>query len=470
MLKEECGVFGIYNSDVAAQLTYLGLYALQHRGQESAGIISYNKTNDVFHAKKGNGLVSRVFDKNDLKELIGMSAIGHVRYSTTGEDNNINIQPLMVKCVKGTLAIAHNGNLTNSKELYDELRQNGAIFQTTLDTEVVLHLVAKSKKEKLEDAIVDALTKIKGSFSMVFLTKNYVIAARDAHGVRPLVLGELNEQYVVASETCALDLIGAKYVREIEPGEVLFISKYGLKSRRFAEKEKKLNHCIFEYIYFSRPDSILFGQSVYEIQKKLGARLAQESPADADLVIAVPDSGNSAAIGYSEKSHIPFEIGLMRNHYIGRTFIQNSQIAREIGVKIKLSPIKHVLKGKKVIVIDDSLVRGTTSKKIVKMLRKAGAKEIHLRISSPPYKHSCFYGVDTPSVEHLVAHNNSVKDIQEYLGVDSLAYISLDGVLDIVTEKQLLKSDDFCTACFSGDYKIPLYSLNKLGKGVLEKK
>lgn len=470
-LKEECGVFGIFSNETAAQITYLGLYALQHRGQESAGIITYNRNQNEFHQHKKNGLVSQVFSKKDLNYLKGNSAIGHVRYSTTGEDNLVNIQPLLINCIKGSIALAHNGNLTNARELYNELRSGGAIFQTTLDTEVIIHLVARSEKKKTVDAIQDVLGRIQGAYSLVFLTKDSLIAARDPFGVRPLVLGELGDQYVIASETCALDLVGARYIRDVEPGEMIVISKYGMKSLRFAEKQKQKNLCIFEYIYFSRPDSFLFGQNVHEIQKNLGRQLAREAPAEADIVISVPDSGNSATMGFSLESGIPYEMGLMRNHYVGRTFIQNSQLARESGVKIKLSPIRSVLKDKRVLVIDDSLVRGTTSRKIVRMIRSAGASEVHLRISSPPYKYPCFYGVDTPSSEQLIASNHSIEEIRNYLDVNSLAYLSREGLISVVTQNQNKnKPDDFCTACFNGDYRIPLFSSFDHGKEALEKK
>ncbi len=470
-LREECGVFGIFDDPNSAQLTYLGLFALQHRGQESAGIISYHQANKKFSQVKSNGLVSTVFRRHDIDNLKGNSAIGHVRYSTTGEDNNVNIQPILADCIKGELGIAHNGNITNARELYSKLRNDGAIFQTTLDTEVIVHLIARSSESKIDAAIMDALSRVEGSYSLLILTKDMLVAARDPYGVRPLCLGDLNGKTVFASETCAFDLINAKYIREVEPGEMILASAAGIESRQFAPKKSCLNKCIFEYIYFSRPDSLLFGKSVYEMQKQFGRRLALESKVEADVVIPVPDSGNCAALGYSQESGIPFEMGLVRNHYIGRTFIQNSQVARESGVRIKLNPVRHVVEGKRIVVVDDSLVRGTTSRKICKILRDAGAKEIHLRISSPPYKHSCFYGVDTPNPDHLIANNKSQEDIRQFIGVDTLAYLSAEGLLATAAgDAKSKEAADFCMACFDGNYKIPYYSLKDTGKGALEKK
>lgn len=470
-LREECGIFGIFDDPNAAQMAYLGLFSLQHRGQESAGIITYHQGNRKFSQVKNNGLVSTVFRRHDIEGLKGHAAIGHVRYSTTGEDNSTNIQPVLADCIKGELGVAHNGNLTNARELYEELRASGAIFQTTLDTEVFVHLIARSAKTNIVDAIMDALSRVEGSFSLLILTADMLIAARDPYGVRPLCMGDLNGKTVFASETCAFDLVNAKYLREVEPGEMILVSTSGVESRQFATKKTCLNKCIFEYIYFSRPDSLLFGKSVYEMQKKFGQKLSEESPVEADVVIPVPDSGNCAALGYSQASGIPFEMGLVRNHYIGRTFIQNSQVARESGVRIKLNPVKHVIEGKRLIVIDDSLVRGTTSRKICKMIRDAGAKEIHLRISSPPYKHSCFYGVDTPSPDHLIASNKTIEDIRQFIGVDSLAYLSEEGLLATAAGDAKSKdAADFCMACFDGNYKIPYYSLKDTGKGALEKK
>ena len=467
---EECGIFGVYDHSEASALAYHGLFALQHRGQESAGIISYDSSVDRFYQRKDRGLVNRVFKPGDLGVLKGRSAIGHIRYSTTGEDNIVNIQPVMVDCVKGTIGVAHNGNLTNAAELHAELRSKGAIFQTTLDTEVILHLIASSKHKDLYDALEETLQRIDGAFSLLFITDHSLVAVRDRHGVRPLVMGRLDDSVVFASETCALDLVGAKFEREVRPGEMVIVTMKGVESRRFSEAAAELSRCIFEYIYFSRPDSILFGRSVYEVQKGLGRELARERPVPADVVIAIPDSGNAAALGYSRESGLDFEMGLVRNHYIGRTFIQNTQLAREVGVKIKLNPVRSLIEGKRLIVVDDSLVRGTTSKKIVKMLKAAGAKEVHLRISSPPYRFPCFYGVDTPSPEHLIASRMSLKEIEQYLEVDSLAYLSCEGLVRVVTGGEPKEGVHFCKACFDGDYRIPVHSLREKGKGALEKK
>jgi amidophosphoribosyltransferase len=419
---------------------------------------------------KNRGLVSRVFGPDEMARLKGRSAIGHIRYSTTGEDNSVNVQPLLVDCIKGSVAVAHNGNLTNAAALRDELSREGSIFQTTLDTEVILHLVARSKKPDLLEAIREALSRIEGAYSLLFLTENSLIAVRDPHGVRPLVMGELESRTVFASETCAFDLTGAKYLREVEPGEMVVVSTSGIDTRRFAPAVPAWNRCVFEFVYFSRPDSILFGRSVYQVQKELGRRLAKECPVVADTVLAVPDSGNSAALGYSEASGIPFEMGLVRNHYVGRTFIQNTQAAREAGVRIKLNPVRHIIEGRRIVIIDDSIVRGTTSRKIVRMLRSAGAKEIHFRVSSPPYKYPCFYGVDTPTPDHLIAHTHSVEQIRAFLEVDTLAYLSCEGLLSSATGgSNTEEMKHFCTACFNGEYRIPIDGARK-GKEALEKK
>lgn len=457
---DECGVFGVWGCEDAAKLCYLGLYALQHRGQESAGIVTADKTH--FYVVKDMGLVSEIFNPENLEHLKGTAAIGHVRYSTTGSSNFNNIQPLYSKTSKGKVAIGHNGNLTNAVSLYKELKNNGALFQSTVDTEVILHLIAQSKKTALFDVCLDILPKIEGAYSLVILGEKGLIAARDPNGFRPLVLGKLGNGYVLASETCAFDLIGATLIREIEPGECILIDKNGLRSEYFGKAKKSL--CIFEHVYFSRPDSIVFGDLVHNIRKAYGRALAAEYPIDADLVMAIPDSGNSAALGYAEASGIPFEFGMTRNHYVGRTFIQPSQKIRDFGVKIKLNPIKQVLQGKRVVVIDDSLVRGTTSKQRVSAIRQAGAKEVHLRISSPPITHPCHFGIDTPKQDKLIASQKTLEDIRKYVDADSLGYLSLEAMLGCM--RQYVPTD-FCTGCFTGNY--PLKVRNK-GKFAMERK
>ncbi len=446
--KEECGVFGAFNVPNAAEITYLGLYSLQHRGQESAGIVSQDK--DRFYVVKEMGLVSEVFNPENLDYLKGKNAIGHVRYSTTGGSVFANIQPLYSKTSKGKIALAHNGNLTNAYKIYDQLKKEGALFQSTSDSEVVLHLVARSKKTNLVDAILESLPKIEGAYSMVILGGDFLVGARDPYGFRPLVLGRLKDAYILASETCALDLIGAKYEREIAPGEVVCITKSGIQSFHLPPANRHA-FCIFEHVYFSRPDSVIFGDSVHEVRKALGRQLAKEHPVDADIVIAIPDSGNSAALGYAQESGIPFEIGITRNHYIGRTFIQPTQQGRDFNVKLKLNPISAVLKGKRVIVVDDSLVRGTTSKRRVSALREAGAKEVHLRISSPPVVGPCFFGIDTPKREKLIAATTSIEDIRKFVKADTLGYLSLNGMLKSVQE---YAPEQFCTGCFTLKYPI----------------
>ncbi|MFH0886972.1 MAG: amidophosphoribosyltransferase [bacterium] len=463
--KEECGVFGVFGHPDAARLTYLGLYALQHRGQESAGIVSAN--GGGFHIIKGMGLVSDVFNDTNLKELVGDKAIGHVRYSTTGSSIAKNAQPFLSDTSKGTVAIAHNGNLINAKELHDELKAAGSIFQSSMDSEVIIHLLSRSQYWSFIDALMDALNRIKGAYSLAIITKDSIIAARDPYGFRPLCLGKLDDAYVIASETCALDLIQAKYIRDIEPGEILIIDKEGMKSiKPFPFNGHAF--CIFELIYFARPNSRIFGQSVYHIRKEFGKQLAREHPVKADMVMAIPDSGNSAALGYAEESGIPFEYGMTRNHYIGRTFIQPSQSIRDLEVKIKLNPIRDVLQDKKVVVVDDSIVRGTTSKQRVLALREAGAKEIHMRISSPPIIGPCYFGIDTPIRNKLIAFTKSVAEIQKFIGADTLGYLSIDGMLEVSG----LPREEFCTACFSNDYPIKVKNGNKhsLEKKVYAKK
>ncbi|MFQ5453286.1 MAG: amidophosphoribosyltransferase [Candidatus Zixiibacteriota bacterium] len=460
MINDKCGVFGIYGNSKAADLTYFGLYALQHRGQESAGIATAN--NGKLHLHKGMGEVSEVFsEKGKLDRLTGKLAIGHTRYSTTGASSLINIQPFIITNRSRHLSIVHNGNLTNAVELRKKLDDSGSIFQTTSDTEIILHLVAKSKKAKRIDRICDSLAMVKGAFSLLLLTEESIIAARDSRGFRPLSLGKLKNAYVVASETCAFDIIGAKYIREIEPGEVLEISAKGLKSY-FPMKNSKRAYCIFEYIYFSRPDSMIFGENVDKVRRRLGRLLAREHPVDADIVIGIPDSANTATLGFAEESGIRFEIGLIRNHYIGRTFIDPQQSIRNLDVKVKFNPVQGVIKGRRVVVVDDSIVRGTTSKKLVKLIRDAGAKEIHFRVSSPPIISPCFFGIDMPTKKELIGANMSVEEIEQYLKVDSLRYLSLEGMLSLPS----LPKTTFCSGCFSGKYPMKTPEIN--GKHRLE--
>jgi amidophosphoribosyltransferase len=459
-LKEECGVFGIFNNLEASNLTYLGLHALQHRGQESAGIVTSDGVN--LHKHKDMGLVSDIFDEATLSGLPGQHAIGHVRYSTTGSSQTKNMQPIVINYFRGALAIAHNGNLTNAKTLRDELEGEGAIFQSTTDTEVIVHLIAKSKEEKLVRRIIEALTRCKGAYSLMFLTPESVIAVRDPYGFRPLVMGKIGDSVVFASETCAFDLIEAEYIREVEPGELILVDKNGVESfKPFAET--KHAYCVFEYIYFARPDSFLTGRNVYQVRKELGKQLAKEHPADADIVVAVPDSGVPSAMGFAEEAGLPLELGLLRSHYVGRTFIQPQQSIRNFGVKLKLNAIKEVLDGKRVVIIDDSIVRGTTSRKIVKMIRAAGAKEVHMRISSPPTKFSCYYGIDTPLKEELIANSLDVDEIRKYITSDSLGYLSLEGVMKAVEDtKKLNGAETFCNACFTGKYPVELTDQKKI--------
>lgn len=454
MMHDKCGVFGIFNNPKAADLTYFGLYSLQHRGQESAGIASSDKGKINLH--KGMGEVSEVFSSQEIiSKLKGKIAVGHTRYSTTGASSLINIQPFIITNRDRSLVVGHNGNLTNSYQLRKKLDARGSIFQTTSDTEIILHLVALSKKKTQIDRICDALNSCEGAFSLVFLTENSIIAARDPRAFRPLCLGKLGRSYIVASETCAFDIIGAKYVREIEPGEVLEINKDGLKSY-FPMKKAKSAFCIFEYIYFSRPDSKVFGENVDKIRRRLGRQLAREHPVEADIVIGIPDSANTATLGYSEESGIKFELGLIRNHYIGRTFIDPHQKIRDLDVKVKFNPVKGVLNGKRVIVVDDSIVRGTTCKKLVKLIREAGAKEIHFRVSSPPIISPCFFGIDMPTRKELIGANMSVAEIEKYIGVDSLRYLSLEGMLSMSS----LADTNFCDSCFSGKYPMKTPAIN----------
>lgn len=453
-LKEECGVFGIFNNHEASNLTYLGLHALQHRGQESAGIVTSDGVN--LHNHRDMGLVSDIFSEEVLSELPGKNAIGHVRYSTTGSSQLKNMQPIVINYFRGSLAIAHNGNLTNAKSLRDELEGEGAIFQSTTDTEVIVHLIAKSKEDKLVRRVIEALMRCKGAYSLMFLTPEYMIAARDPYGFRPLVMGKIGDSTVFASESCAFDLIEADFEREVEPGEVIVVSSEGVESYKpFAEV--KHSYCVFEYIYFARPDSFMTGRNVYQVRKELGRQLAKEHPVEADIVVAVPDSGVPSAMGYAEESGLPLELGLLRSHYMGRTFIEPQQSIRNFGVKLKLNAIREVLNGKRVIIIDDSIVRGTTSRKIVKMIRAAGAKEIHVRISSPPTKFSCYYGIDTPVKEELIANSLNSDEIRKYITSDTLGYLSLEGVMNSVeAARKLNGKENFCNACFTGKYPVDL--------------
>src|SRR5881398_1018017 len=417
--KDECGVFGIFGNPEAANLTYLGLYALQHRGQESAGIVTADGQRML--ASRAMGHVADAFDNAALEGLPGHLAIGHTRYSTAGESRLFNAQPFLIDCAHGQIAVAHNGNLVNAQELRDELVRDGSIFQTSSDTEVVLHLYARSREHSVEDALVESIAQVTGAFSFVLLTKDRLIAARDPHGFRPLALGRLGDSYIVCSETCALDLIGATYVRDVEPGELIIISDGGLRSLR-PFPPAPLAHCVFEHVYFARPDSYVFGKSVNEVRTNLGRILAREQPVDADVVVPVPDSGVCAAVGYAEESGVPLRMGLIRNHYVGRTFIQPQASIRHFGVKVKLNPVRSILDGQRVVLVDDSIVRGTTSRKIVKMVRAAGAKQVHVRISCPPTISPCYYGVDTPSRMELIAATHTLDEITKYLDADSVGY------------------------------------------------
>jgi amidophosphoribosyltransferase len=447
-IHEECGIFGIYGHPEAANLTYLGLYALQHRGQEGSGICSSDGRH--LFLEKSRGLVADVFNEKRLRRLPGHIAIGHNRYSTAGSSILRNVQPIAANFALGTLAIAHNGNLINAVELRAFLEDEGAIFQSTSDSEVIVHLIAHSKGDDFNERVLHALKQIRGAFSLLILREKELIAVRDPYGVRPLSLGLKDGSYIIASETCAFDLIGATYIRDIEPGEVFIIGEKGLRSLRLVNSVRSA-FCVFEFIYFSRPDSNIFGGvNVNEMRKEFGRQLARESPTEADLVIPVPDSGVPAAIGFSEESKIPFDFGLIRNHYVGRTFIEPKNNIRHFGVKIKLNPVRRLLEGKRVIVIDDSIVRGTTSKKIVKMLREGGgAKEVHLKISSPPTIGPCFYGIDTPTRQELIASSHLIDEIKKYVTADSLSYLSLDGLKNIIPDSQ-----NYCTACFDNQYPI----------------
>ena len=456
--REECGVFAIFGHPEAANLAYLGLYALQHRGQESAGICSSDGT--AIHTRKGMGLVNEVFGEAELRQLKGHMAIGHTRYSTAGQATSLNAQPFYVECNKGALAVAHNGNLTNGHQLRDEIEMSGSIFQATSDTEVIPHLMARSREPSLRHALREALLRLEGAYSLALLGRDQIIVARDQRGFRPLSYGKMRHKgrdvHVFASETCAFDLIGAQYQDEVMPGEMVVVNNDGVIRQQFAPPLAR-SQCVFEHVYFSRPDSLVFGRPVQESREALGRRLARESPVEADCVVPVPDSGNAAAIGFSNESGIPFSIGLIRNHYVGRTFIEPKQSIRNFGVKLKLNPVRQIVAGKRVVLVDDSLVRGTTSRKIVGIMRDAGALEVHLRISCPPTIASCYYGVDTPDASELIANRMSVEEIRRHTGADSLAYLSLEGLTRAVADNQ----GEYCYSCYTGKYPTKLVQIDQ---------
>jgi len=453
-LHDECGLFGIWNHAEAANVVYLGLYALQHRGQESAGIAATD--GQAFHVEKAMGWVADVFSRERLRRLPGHRAIGHVRYSTAGSSNLRNAQPITANTAHGPVAIAHNGNLVNAEELRARLEREGAVFQSSSDTEVILHLLARADGASLAEQLAQALARVTGAYTLLLVTPRCLVAVRDPSGFRPLSLGRLGDAWVLASETCALDLMEATLVRDVEPGEMLIVDDRGLTSLAPWRPQPRLQ-CVFEYVYFARPDSVLWGRNVHAVRKALGRQLARESPVSADLVIPVPDSGVSAALGFSEEAAIPYETGLVRNHYVGRTFIEPSQGIRHFGVKVKLNPNREVLEGRRIVVVDDSIVRGTTSRKIVKMVRTAGAREVHMRISSPPIQWPCYYGIDTPTRRELIGASHHVGEIQRYLGADSLAYLSLEGMLKATGSDP----HHFCHACFTGQYKVGFDSADR---------
>jgi len=449
-----CAIFGIADHEEAANVTYLGLHSLQHRGQEGAGIVTADGA--AHHVHRRQGLVGEVFADGVLETLKGTSAIGHTRYSTAGGEATANLQPLLMKGSLGWVSVAHNGNLVNATRLISSLEREGSIFQSSSDTEVILHLIAKSREKDFPLALVSALKQVEGAYSLLVLNKDMLIAVRDPYGFRPLVMGEFHGNLVFASETCAFDLIGATYLREVEPGEMIVVPRDGkgkyTSTFPLAKAEKR--RCVFEYVYFARPDSQLYGENVHEVRKALGRQLAQEQPArGADVVIPVPDSGVPAAIGFAEASGVKFDMGIIRSHYIGRTFIEPKQSIRDFGVKLKLNPVASCVKGKSVVVVDDSLVRGTTSRKLIRHLREAGAKEVHMRISAPPTAYSCFYGIDTPTRSELLASSQTVENIREFVGADSLGYLSLKGLITVASGKS---PNGFCHACFSGEYPTPL--------------
>ncbi len=448
-----CGIFGIYGNSKASYLTYLGLYSLQHRGQEGAGITTSDGENIYIYKKMG--LVNEIFKEDVLQRLKGSIAIGHVRYSTMGASTEENLQPFNIKYREGGLSLAHNGNLVNYLELRNQLEREGAIFQSTSDTEVIAHLIARSREKTLIDRVIDALSQVRGAYSLLIMTEDELIAVRDPHGFRPLAMGRLGKSVVFASESCAFDIIDAEFIREIKPGELVIVDDRGIKSY-FPFEDKKPSQCIFELIYFSRPDSFIFGDIVYKTRRKMGERLAEECDTEGDLVFPVPDSGFPAAIGFASRKGLPLELGLIRNHYVGRTFIEPAQSIRHFEVKIKLNPVESVLSGKRVFVVDDSIVRGTTSRKIMETIRSRGAKEIHLRIASPPITHSCFFGIDTPTRKELIAANHSIEEIRKFLTTDTLKYLSLEGLKSCVKGRE----DEFCYACFTGDYPVDIGDKN----------
>ncbi|MFH0763867.1 MAG: amidophosphoribosyltransferase [Candidatus Omnitrophota bacterium] len=449
-MREYCGVVGIYGNKNASDLAYLALYALQHRGEESAGIVSFDGKKVSLH--KGMGLVSDLFKESDLKKLKGHLAVGHVRYSTTGSSTVKNVQPLLINHKKGFIAVAHNGNLTNSVELRNELEDAGSILQTTMDSELIVHFLVKDHKNNYREKVVPIVSRLEGAYSFVLAINDAIYAIRDPHGFRPLCIGRMDSGYIAASETCALDMVQAKYIRDVEPGETVIIDKSGLTSVK-SPVIKKRAFCIFENIYFARPDSNIFTKSVYLTRKNLGRALAREHPQDADMVMPIPDSGTYAAMGYAEESKLPLEMGFVRNHYIGRTFIQPNQLIRDFKVKVKLNPVADVLNGKRVVIVEDSIVRGTTSRGRVRALRLAGASQIHMRVSCPPLISPCFYGIDFPTKKELIASNHSIEEIRQFIGVDSLKYLSLDGMLGAM----MLAKEEFCAACFTGDYPTTIY-------------
>jgi len=461
--REECGVVAIHAHPEAEKLAYLGLHALQHRGQESAGMVTSD--GERLRVHRSMGLVADIFTEEVLTSLRGILAIGHTRYSTAGDSALLNAQPIMVQSNKGAIAIAHNGNLVNAQAIRSKLEAQGSIFQTNSDTEVLVHLIALSREQTLPDAIADALRRVEGAFSLVMISRDRIFAARDPRGFRPLAMGripaltgEKKDTVVFASETCAFDLLGATYERDVKPGELVIVGPEGISSRFYSPSPAQ-SSCIFEHVYFSRPDSFVFGRSVDQSRDLMGRQLAREAPADADIVVPVPDSGNTAALGFSTESGIPFRLGLIRNHYIGRTFIEPSQSVRDFGVKLKLNPVRSLLEGKRVALIDDSIVRGTTSKKIVRLIRNAGAKEVHMRISCPPTISPCFYGVDTPSKKHLIAANKTIEEIRAFIGADSLAYLSLDGLKKACGEGE---EATYCSACYTGRYPTNLIDVDEI--------
>ncbi len=446
--KHYCGVFGIFGHPNAAELTYYGLYALQHRGQESAGIVASD--GKQFRVHRGMGLVSQIFNGDVLHNLVGPVAVGHTRYSTTGSSHIRNAQPLTVDCAKGQIAIAHNGNLTNAAQLREELEARGSIFQTTVDSEIILHLMAQPSLNGHGNNLIETVRRIEGAFSLVIMTENELIGVRDPHGFRPLSIGKVDGAWVLASETCAFDLIHAKFVRDVEPGEIVVIDKEGLRSVKYMPENQRRAFCIFEYVYFSRPDSTIQGRNVYKVRVDMGRELARECPIDADLVIPVPDSGNCAALGYSLESGVPFEMAFVRNHYIGRSFLQPSQLIRDFNVRVKLNLIPELVRGKRVVIVDDSIVRGTTCKARVNNLKEAGAEEVHVLVSCPPHMHPCVYGIDFPDRNKLMAANYSLDDIRKYLNADSLHYLSQDGMVRATG----LGRESFCMACYDGNYPV----------------